>query len=285
MLGEGADYPTLGVAAIFRPYRHMVPYVQFIGRVMRVAKEGAPGDPDNRAYVVSHVGLNVDRWWDEVKQFDADDQLVFSELASSERAFQNELTTTSGVGRRRFRPAMEVLQDVVERFVEVAFLEEDANALADDVIQALALRGVSFDSLGLSREQVVRRILDQRRPGEFKEGSVQRSAVQPQRRRQEMRRRLDERVRSAAKELLSELNMSNAGRDLLPLLRKQRPANNLAAAIILVNLQVQDFLKAGTAERDLLSPEELQQAHDAMDSIVDAVADRVREQLRGGSNG
>jgi hypothetical protein len=263
----------------------MVPYVQFVGRVMRVVKEGAPGDPDNRAYVVSHVGLNVDRWWDEVKQFDTDDQLVFSELANSERAFQNELTTASGVGRRRFRPAMEVLQDVVERFVEVAFLEEDANALADDVIQALALRGVTFDSLGLSREQVVRRILEQRRPGDFRERPVQRSAVQPQRRRQEMRRRLDERVRSAAKELLSELDMSIAGRDLLTLLRKQRPANNLAAAIILVNIQVQEFLKAGTAERDLLSPEELQRAHDAMDSIVDVVADRVREELRGGSNG
>jgi Helicase conserved C-terminal domain len=38
MLAEGADYPSLGVAAIFRPYRHLVPYVQFVGDVMRVTK-------------------------------------------------------------------------------------------------------------------------------------------------------------------------------------------------------------------------------------------------------
>jgi superfamily II DNA or RNA helicase len=286
MLGEGADYPTLGVAAVFRPYRHMVPYVQFVGRVMRVAKEGAPGDPDNRAYVVSHVGLNVDRWWDELKQFDADDQLVFSELANSERAFTHEEPRTVGVPRRRFRPAMEVLQDVVERFVEVGFLEEDAAALADDVIQALALRGVSFESLGLSRAEMVKRILAQRRRrDETSEKPVEKSGVQPQRRRQEARRRLDERVRSAAKELLNELNLATTGRQLLPMLRRQRPANNLAAAIILLNLQVQKYLSTTAAERDLLSVEELLSAYENMDTIIDAVAESARKQLPGINNG
>lgn len=31
LLGEGADYPNLSVAAIFRPFRNLVPYVQFVG--------------------------------------------------------------------------------------------------------------------------------------------------------------------------------------------------------------------------------------------------------------
>src|SRR5439155_3063661 len=43
MLGEGADYPNLAVAAIFRPYRHVVPYVQFVGRIMRVIRQNSPG--------------------------------------------------------------------------------------------------------------------------------------------------------------------------------------------------------------------------------------------------
>src|SRR5690606_15663467 len=70
MLGEGADYPNLSVAAIFRPFRHLMPYVQFVGRIMRVVKQDAPGHPSNRGYVISHVGLNVERWWEELKDFD-----------------------------------------------------------------------------------------------------------------------------------------------------------------------------------------------------------------------
>ena len=87
ILAEGADYPTLSVAAIFRPYRRLVPYAQFMGRIMRVTSENSPGDTDNRGYVVSHVGLNVDRWWEELKQLDADDQEFFDGLGSNDRSF------------------------------------------------------------------------------------------------------------------------------------------------------------------------------------------------------
>ena len=32
MLGEGFDHPKLSVAAIFRPFRSLAPYIQFIGQ-------------------------------------------------------------------------------------------------------------------------------------------------------------------------------------------------------------------------------------------------------------
>ncbi len=35
MLGEGFDHPKLSVAAIFRPFRSLAPYIQFVGRVLR----------------------------------------------------------------------------------------------------------------------------------------------------------------------------------------------------------------------------------------------------------
>lgn len=35
MLGEGFNHPPLGVAAIFRPYKSLSPYIQFLGRVIR----------------------------------------------------------------------------------------------------------------------------------------------------------------------------------------------------------------------------------------------------------
>ena len=56
MLGEGFDHPPLSVAAIFRPFASLSPYIQFVGRVMRVVHEAKPDHPDNNAYIVSHVG-------------------------------------------------------------------------------------------------------------------------------------------------------------------------------------------------------------------------------------
>ena len=37
MLGEGFDHPKLSVAAIFRPFRTLAPYIQFVGRILRVS--------------------------------------------------------------------------------------------------------------------------------------------------------------------------------------------------------------------------------------------------------
>jgi DNA repair protein RadD len=36
MLGEGFDHPKVSVAAIFRPFRSLAPYIPFVGRIMNV---------------------------------------------------------------------------------------------------------------------------------------------------------------------------------------------------------------------------------------------------------
>ncbi|ORV21700.1 hypothetical protein AWB98_26975 [Mycolicibacterium conceptionense] len=76
MLGEGFDHPRLSVAAIFRPFRSLAPYIQFVGRVMRVVQEAAPEHPDNQGHIVSHVGLNNDARWSEFRELDLDDQAL-----------------------------------------------------------------------------------------------------------------------------------------------------------------------------------------------------------------
>jgi DNA repair protein RadD len=48
MLGEGYDLGTLSVGALFRPYRHLAPYVQFVGRILRLAE---PDRAQRRAIV------------------------------------------------------------------------------------------------------------------------------------------------------------------------------------------------------------------------------------------
>jgi superfamily II DNA or RNA helicase len=278
MLAEGADYPSFSVAAIFRPYRHFVPYVQFIGRIMRVLAPDSPGNPDNRGYVVSHVGLNVDRWWDEMRQLDKDDEAFFVGLANSERDFlvpEVGLGSPSDVGpRRRFKPPMVVLEETIAHYVKDRFLPEDASAVLDDLINALSLRGVSLDELGVTRDELEKRIGET--AGREARGKVLEQSVQPQRARQQARKRLEERVRSASKQLLNELEMSVVGFDLPKRFPQTGTTNNIAAAIILLNMQVMEYLKVGPDERDLLTTEQLIQAHDNIDAIIDAVAAKVR---------
>ena len=68
MLGEGFDHPKLSVAAIFRPFRSLAPYIQFVGRILRVVVQNEPTHPDNYGHIVTHVGMNLDKL---LKQFRA----------------------------------------------------------------------------------------------------------------------------------------------------------------------------------------------------------------------
>lgn len=68
------NHPNLSVAAIFQPFRSLSPHVQFIVRVRRVIHQSNPQHPDNRGVAVSHVGLNIDRHWEDCRLIDQEDQ-------------------------------------------------------------------------------------------------------------------------------------------------------------------------------------------------------------------
>lgn len=77
MLGEGFDHKPLGIAAIFRPFASLNPYIQFIGRVIR-----SHGDT-KYCYVVSHLGLNQSQRFKEFKLFDNEDKEFLEDLLSN----------------------------------------------------------------------------------------------------------------------------------------------------------------------------------------------------------
>jgi superfamily II DNA or RNA helicase len=69
MLGEGYDHPYLSVAAIFRPYRSLAPYSQFIGRILRkIPNKESKNELDNIGVVIAHRDLDLDSLWQEYKQ-------------------------------------------------------------------------------------------------------------------------------------------------------------------------------------------------------------------------
>ncbi|MDK2836225.1 MAG: repair protein RadD, partial [Thermosediminibacterales bacterium] len=67
MLGEGYDHPYLSIAAIFRPFRHPLPYAQFIGRILRIIPPEEATEFDNVGQVVSHEFLYLDKLWEYYK--------------------------------------------------------------------------------------------------------------------------------------------------------------------------------------------------------------------------
>jgi hypothetical protein len=65
------------VAAVFSIFASLSPFVQFVGRIMRVIKPNAPGDPVNSGSVVFHAGANTVRAWEDFKEFAEADQEWF----------------------------------------------------------------------------------------------------------------------------------------------------------------------------------------------------------------
>ena len=153
MLGEGFDHPPLSVAAIFRPFRSLSPYIQFVGRVMRVNVENAPGHPDNEGIVVSHVGLNIDRHWDDFKEIDRGDQEMIDGWLD---AGEIEPGDNEAGERRRLGSDLQVTQEIIDSFLSDTFLDPSDDAFIEHAIAALRDQGVDLELLGLTREELQR---------------------------------------------------------------------------------------------------------------------------------
>ncbi|OMD87837.1 MULTISPECIES: DEAD/DEAH box helicase [Paenibacillus] len=69
MLGEGYDHIYLSVAAIFRPFKSLAPYSQFIGRILRYIDEPGTMKPsDNIGIVIAHRDLGLEPLWREYQK-------------------------------------------------------------------------------------------------------------------------------------------------------------------------------------------------------------------------
>ena len=147
MLGEGFDHPPLSVAAVFRPYRSLAPYIQFIGRVMRVLQHDAADHPDNRGVIVSHVGLNNEQHWHDFRELDLDDcHMVQLWLDTDDPAAALD-TSSSGGGPRRFDQAYLVNNEIISHFLQQHFLDPDDDRVLDQVLGQEITPGITLGSL------------------------------------------------------------------------------------------------------------------------------------------
>lgn len=259
MLGEGFDHQKLSVAAIFRPFRTLAPYIQFVGRILRVIVQGNPTHPDNYGHIVTHSGMNLDQRLKEFRLFEKDDQQFWDDVIGAKAP---DVTRSLGAGQDRQQDSMPVL--VNDEIADSLLGEDFTTADDEDLIRDLEEK---LESLGLDPSAARDLILDQKKDASTITSATEPFQVQPQREWKELRRRLDERVKRSANILLDRLKLKRGGRKLVN--KGVAASNDFSACVVLINREVK---RKNPKSRQEWSSGEFKEAISELDQIVDGLA-------------
>jgi DNA repair protein RadD len=277
MLTEGFDHPPLSVAAIFRPYRSLSPYIQFVGRVMRTVDPNDPNSPNNQGFVVSHVGLNNEEQWDEFRDLDTQDQQIVRGWAHGDGGLhgRSEQSDQGPVSQRFDAP---VAQDErLSHFLSRSFLDPNDEHVIEEMLDAKGPGGFSFRELGITADQLRAQLADREAHNEPPAEDI---PVQPQVQRQTLRGRLDTRSKSVHQRILTDLGLPRAGFDISRAKLGAR-GNNADGLFILLNREINDYAGQANKTRDKWTLDQLQTAYEALDEIGDQVAELIRIAIGG----
>jgi excisionase family DNA binding protein len=268
MLGEGFDHPKLSVAAIFRPYRSLAPYIQFVGRIMRVVVQNDAGHPDNVGHIVTHLGMNLDERLKEFKQFENDDQAFWNTVIGGEEP-EVPQSVLDGTARLRATDRVIVHGEVVDSLWEEDFTSvEDAQIVAD-LRERLKLLGLD----DTKAEEMVR--IAQQSPLR-KMSAAEPFMVQPQREWEESRKRLQEQAKRLANVVLNHVELAQTGNEMVYKYKSLRlnGKNNYICALMMVNKEIESRLGK---DRQNASTEEFRSVLDNLDDLLQALVRRVRK--------
>lgn len=279
MLGEGFDHPRLSVAAVFRPFRSLSPYIQFIGRVMRVVVQKSPEHPDNQGWIISHVGLNNEERWNEFRELDLDDQNLVHGWLIGEASDEDPDERESGTPRR-FDTATLVDSELVSHFIDQTFLDPDDDRVLDELLKKSVAPGIVLGDL--VEKEKLREQLRERVAAMSEQPTL--IPVTPQRRRQTARKRLAERTNSVAVRVLDDLGLSRPGRDVARAVGGGRDSN-VRTVTRLINSEINESLGIDSGTRKEMSKDQAEGAFEVLDRFGDTVRDRIRKAIEEGGRG
>ncbi len=255
MLGEGFDHKYLAVAMVGSIFANLSPFVQFVGRIMRVIEQNAPGASVNRGTVVFHAGANVARRWEDFRDFSEADQAYFAELLPEAENVDFDpddpddpvIVHPGGGGSGGLDP----VEIVEEADVRATMLDPIGDAEVAALLQQLADRGITPDQAaeGIRRVQPTRQ--DQRR--------ARRAA-------------LAERIQHETGALLGRCDIRPGGRTL----DRRRQHANYEWVVRELNRRVNEAVQQGTANRENFTLAELDAAHVAVDTTVAELEHEIR---------
>lgn len=258
MLGEGFDHPQLSVAAIFRPYRSLAPYLQFVGRIMRVNVQNAPRDPDNYGFIVTHAGMNLDALVDDFKLFEKDDEEFWAQINGGLEQ-EPPLPRGTGGGRRSIRAPLVVHGEIADSLYEEEFVDDEEERLEElrTQLEALGYDASYADTIIQAKRQVDAGMTT----------AVDPLAVQPQKELERLRKQLEIEIRAKAKTVLTNAGLSVPGRDIpTRLMPDVNATNNLVASIVMLNRNVKT--RVNQNPRDEWSRADYQKAIELLPGIA-----------------
>ena len=254
-LGEGFDHPFLAVAAVFSIFANLSPFVQFVGRIMRVIKQNAPDHILNHGSVVFHAGANVASRWADFQMYSEADREFFDQLLPIE-----DLDFSSG-DELEVEPAprdfgdgerFDVRSQTAIRLEEIPLIAEDPETLA--ALRVLRERGYSSDE--------VRQAYDELEP----------VPVTRVRQRQAMRGGLDMRVRTETGRILGERGVNPEGHDFD---RQRLGRTNFIVLKTAIDRQVNAAVGRQVRERHEFTRPEMDQLELAFTGIVERAVQEV----------
>jgi superfamily II DNA or RNA helicase len=254
-LGEGFDHPYLTVAAVFSIFSNLSPFIQFVGRIMRVIKQSAPEDPLNQGVVVFHAGANVASRWDDFRHYSEADQDYFDQLLplepqdpaqTEEDEIEIEPTPRISLDQMDVRSQSDV------RLEEIPLIDDDTEAIK--MLQALKDRGYTTDQLLATYEQL---------------DPVPTTKV---RERQARRRQLDRRIMRSAAQMLNERGINPEGKELD---KQYRRRTNLVVLKSEIDRQVNAFVGQTAKARNEFTREEFDQVDNGYEDLVSKAVEVV----------
>jgi len=249
-LGEGFDHKFLSVAAVFSIFSNLSPFVQFVGRIMRVIEQNAPGHVLNQGAVVFHVGANVARRWSDFQAYSEADQDYFDQLLPLEAIDPND----EQIEHESIpipHDAIDVRSQSEVTIEEIPLLQDDAALAALRILQE---RGYTADDITEAYQ------------------TLQPVPTTRARERQALRGGLDMRIRTEAARILNERSVNPAGSTLD---RRHLGRTNLIVMKAAIDRQANAIVNRGNHQRHEFSRAELDQIDARFDEIVTAAIGEV----------
>lgn len=250
ILGEGFDHPPLAVAAVFRPFRSLSPYIQFIGRVMRVVRQNSPRAPENQGVVVSHVGLNTNQHWDDFRNLDDQDHALITGLVNGQ-IDENQATckpaqesnNPNHMATRFFRPDMLVEWERIEQ-QNIA-----TNHFAKNLKNNTPINPRS----------------------QFNYSSI----AGPQQRRREARTRLTSQVDEAVKSIIYSHQIHPTGKQVSRIFKRFRHLNNWAAIRYWIYLELNRIAGRRPSKTEKWNLEEVELALEHLPKVRQSIVSQM----------
>ena len=251
-LGEGFDHRFLGVAAVFSIFRNLSPFVQFVGRIMRVVEQDAPGHPLNNGVVVFHAGANVAQRWEDFQSYSEADRDYFDQLLPIEGLDFERSSEIAVEPSPRGQDNVDVRAQTDIRLEEIPLLSDDPEALA-------ALRLLQHK--GYTTEQVQQAYAE-----------LQPVPVTKVRRRQAGRAQLEMKVQTESARILHRRGINGEGHELDT---KHLGRTNRIVLKAAIDRQINTLVGRKTGERSELTQEQINRIEIEFDACVERAVQEV----------